>query len=133
MQGGRRLTLGGVRYLVDGMNVIGTRPDGWWKDRDAAMRKLVDALERWVARYGDDITVVFERKPNPPLKSTLIEVAHAPRPGPNSADNEIIRLVQADKDPSSIRVVTSDNLLAHRVFNLGANVEPAAPFRERID
>ncbi len=122
-----------TRYVVDGMNVIGTRPDGWWKDRDGAMAKLVDRLEQWVVRYGDEITVVFERKPNPPLRSTLIEIAHAPRPGPNSADNEIIRLVEADPDPSSIRVVTSDNLLAHRVFNLGANVEPATPFRDRID
>ncbi len=121
------------RYIVDGMNVIGTRPDGWWKDRDAAMAKLVDLLERWSARYGDDITVVFERKPRPPLRSTVIEVAHAPRPGPNSADNEIIRIVTEDSNPSSIRVVTSDNLLAHRVFNLGANVEPAASFRDRID
>ena len=121
------------RYIVDGMNVIGTRPDGWWKDRDAAMARLVDLLERWAARYGDDITVVFERKPRPPLRSTVIEVAHAPRPGPNSADNEIIRIVKEDKDPSSIRVVTSDNLLAHRVFNLGANVEPSASFRNRLD
>ena len=122
-----------TRYIVDGMNVIGTRPDGWWKNRDAAMAKLVDRLERWSARYGDDITVVFERKPNPPLRSTVIEVAHAPRPGPNSGDNEIIRRVQEDSDPSSIRVVTSDNLLAHRVYNLGANVEPSASFRDRID
>ena len=122
-----------TRYIVDGMNVIGTRPDGWWKNRDAAMAKLVDRLERWAARYGDDITVVFERKPNPPLRSTVIEIAHAPRPGPNSGDNEIIRRVEDDKDPSSIRVVTSDNLLAHRVYGLGANVEPAASFRDRID
>ena len=43
-----------MRYLVDGMNVIGTRPDGWWKDRDAAMLRLVDRLERWSARTGAD-------------------------------------------------------------------------------
>ena len=38
-----------MRWLVDGMNVIGTRPDGWWRDRDAAMLRLVDLLERWAA------------------------------------------------------------------------------------
>jgi predicted RNA-binding protein with PIN domain len=59
-----------VRYVVDGMNVIGTRPDGWWKDRDAAMLHLVDRLERWAATTGHDVPVVFERKPNPPLPST---------------------------------------------------------------
>ncbi|MGE5857760.1 MAG: RNA-binding protein, partial [Solirubrobacterales bacterium] len=38
-----------MRWLVDAMNVIGSRPDGWWKDRHAAMLRLVDQLERWVA------------------------------------------------------------------------------------
>ncbi|MET0824569.1 MAG: NYN domain-containing protein [Solirubrobacterales bacterium] len=122
-----------MRYLVDGMNVIGTRPDGWWKDRDAAMLRLVDRLERWSARTGADVTVVFERKPDPPLRSTVIGVAHAPKAGPNSADNEIIRLVRADPDPAEIRVVTSDNVLGNIVNGLGAMVEPSAPFRDRID
>ena len=122
-----------MRYIVDGMNVIGTRPDGWWKDRDSAMRHLVDRLERWVATTGHDVTVVFERKPNPPLNSTVINVAHAPKPGPNSGDNEIIRILKEDPDPAEIRVITSDNLLAHRAYALGAFVEPSASFRDRID
>ena len=45
-----------MRWIVDGMNVIGTRPDAWWKDRDAAMLKLVDMLERWAASDGEDVT-----------------------------------------------------------------------------
>ena len=122
-----------IRYIVDGMNVIGTRPDGWWKDRDEAMVRLVDRLERWSAHTGAEVTVVFERKPNPPLRSTVIEVAHAPRPGPNSADNEIIRIVRADDDPGSIRVITSDRMLENAVFAAGASTEPAASFRDRID
>jgi predicted RNA-binding protein with PIN domain len=122
-----------MRYLVDGMNVIGTRPDGWWKDRDAAMARLVDRLERWVAETGDDVTVVFERKPNPPLRSTVIEVAHAPKARPNSADDEIVRLLRSDPNPGSIRVVTSDNVLTNLVHGLGATVEPSSRFRERID
>src|SRR5579875_3020227 len=74
-------TLQAVRWLVDGMNVIGTRASGfetWWKDRDAAMLRLVDLLERWAAAEGDDLAVVFERPPSPPIRSTVIEVAHAP-------------------------------------------------------
>src|SRR5437660_1180627 len=53
-----------MRWIVDAMNVIGTRPDGWWKDRHAAMARLVDQLERWTAATGDDVTVVFERAPS---------------------------------------------------------------------
>jgi predicted RNA-binding protein with PIN domain len=122
-----------VRLLVDGMNVIGSRPDGWWRDRDAAMARLVDRLERWSARTGDDVTVVFERKPRPPLNSPVIEIAHAPKPGANAADHEIVRRVSEDPEPTKIRVVTSDHLLSDLVRGFGATVEPAAPFRDRIE
>jgi predicted RNA-binding protein with PIN domain len=122
-----------VRYLVDGMNVIGTRPDAWWKDRHAAMVRLVDTLERWVAEGGEDVTVVFERPPRPPIRSTVIEVAHAPRPRPNSADDEIARRLEADDDPSRVRVVTSDRWLADRARLAGATVEPAQSFRRRVE
>ncbi|HEU0318167.1 MAG TPA: RNA-binding protein, partial [Solirubrobacteraceae bacterium] len=76
--------MGRVRYLIDGMNVIGTRPDAWWRDRHQAMVRLVDLLERWVAGSGDDVTVVFEMPPSPPIRSTVIHVAHAPRGRANS-------------------------------------------------
>ena len=122
-----------MRLLVDGMNVIGTRADGWWRDRDAAMARLVDRLERWSAASGDDVTVVFERRPRPPISSPMVEVAHAPKPGPNAADNEIVRRVRADPDRGSIRVVTSDRVLGDLVHGLGATVEPAASFRDRIE
>lgn len=122
-----------MRYLVDGMNVIGTRPDAWWKDRDAAMARLVDRLERWSASTGDDITVVFERPPRPPISSPVIEIASAPRPKPNAADDEIARRVRADPDPESIRVVTSDRALADIARAAGAMVEPAASFRDLIE
>ena len=36
--GGRRRTGCAMDLIVDGMNVIGTRPDGWWRDRRAARR-----------------------------------------------------------------------------------------------
>ncbi len=115
------------------MNVIGTRPDAWWRDRHAAMIKLVDMLERWAAVSGEDVTVVFEKPPRPPIRSTVIVVAHAPRPRRDSADDEIVRLVLADAQPGGIRVVTSDHWLADRVHAAGATVEPSAPFRALIE
>jgi hypothetical protein len=77
--------------------------------------------------------VVFERKPRPPLRSSLVEIAHAPKPGPNAADDEIVRRIRADSEPHTIRVVTSDHTLENLARGLGATVEPAGPFRDRIE
>jgi predicted RNA-binding protein with PIN domain len=122
-----------MRWIVDGMNVIGTRPDGWWKDRRRAMVALVDRLERWASVEGKDVTVVFERPPSPPIRSSVVEVAHAPKATANSADDEIVRLVCADARPQEIRVVTSDSALTDRVRHAGASVYPAQSFRNLID
>jgi predicted RNA-binding protein with PIN domain len=122
-----------MHWLVDGMNVIGTRPDAWWKDRDAAMLRLVDMLERWAASDGEDVTVVFERPPSPPIRSTVIDVAHAPRPKRNAADEEIVRRLRADPNPSAVRVVTSDRGLADQAWAAGASVEGADTFRTRLE
>lgn len=122
-----------MRWLVDGMNVIGTRPDGWWKDRHAAMVRLVDLCERWVAEEGDDVCVVFERPPSPPIRSTVIEVAHAPRARADAADDEIVRRIAADATPATIRVVTSDRMLADAARAAGATVVGAESFRAQLD
>jgi len=115
------------------MNVIGTRPDAWWRDRHAAMIGLVDMLERWAAVNGEDVTVVFEQPPSPPIRSTVIEVAHAPRPRRDSADDEIIRLLMAMPEPGRVRVVTSDQWLGDRARVAGATVEASAAFRSWIE
>jgi predicted RNA-binding protein with PIN domain len=122
-----------MRWLIDGMNVIGTRPDAWWRDRDAAMLRLVDLLERWAAADGEDVTVVFERPPRPPIRSTVIEIAHAPKPRANAADDEIIRRLEADENPAAVRVVTSDRWLSERAGAVGATVEGAHSFRLRLE
>lgn len=122
-----------MRWIVDAMNVIGSRPDGWWKDRHGAMVVLVDRLERWAGASGDQVTVVLERPPKTPIDSSVIQVAHAPRAAANSADDEIVRLVQADPKPSEIRVVTSDKALTERVREAGASVYRAEAFRDLID
>jgi uncharacterized protein YaiI (UPF0178 family) len=122
-----------VRWIVDGLNVIGTRPDGWWKDRHGAMVRLVAMLERFTTETDEDVTVVFEQPPSPPIDSTLIEVAHAPRARPDAADEEIVRRLSADPHPERIRVVTSDRRLADQARAAGAAVEPAASFRTRLE
>ena len=115
------------------MNVIGTRPDNWWRDRHAAMVHLVQLLERWAAPNGEHVTVVFEQPPRPPIRSTVIEVAHAPRPRRDSADDEIVRLLMADEQPATVRVVTSDRWLVDRVHATGATVQSADSFRTLLE
>jgi predicted RNA-binding protein with PIN domain len=122
-----------VPWLVDGMNVIGSRPDGWWKDRHAAMIRLVEMLERWATDRGERVIVVFERPPSPPIDSAIVEVASAPRPHRDSADDEIVRRVSADPCPGEIHVVTSDHGLAERVRVAGAKVESAQAFRRVLE
>jgi predicted RNA-binding protein with PIN domain len=122
-----------MRWLIDGMNVIGTRPDGWWEDRHGAMVRLVGLLERWAALNGDEVTVVFEQPPSPRISSSVIEVAHAPRPRRDSADDEIVRRLAADTQPGTVRVVTSDLWLSDRVHAVGATVEPSESFRSQLD
>jgi uncharacterized protein YaiI (UPF0178 family) len=115
------------------MNVIGARPDGWWRDRHAAMVQLVGQLERWASERGEQVTVVFERPPSPPIRSEAIEVVCAPRSRRNSADDEIVRRVLADPQPGTIGVITSDGELAERVRAAGASVRPAGSFRAQLD
>jgi predicted RNA-binding protein with PIN domain len=128
-----RRTVAGVRWIVDGMNVIGSRPDGWWKDRDGAIVALVQRLDRWASIRGEPVMVVFERAPRTPITSSVIEIAYAPRAAANSADDEIVRRIQSDARPDDIQVVTSDNALRDRVARLGATVHPAGSFRDLID
>lgn len=121
-----------MRWIVDGMNVVGSRPDGWWRNRTRAMTTLVGHLERWVPE-GDHVTVVFERPPSPPIESSVITVTHAPHAAANSADDEIVRLVRADECPADVIVATSDRTLAERARGAGASVYPAERLRDLID
>jgi len=123
------------RWLVDGMNVIGSKPDKWWNDVDRAVHRMVDSLREFAERTGDEVTVVFDRRPRDvePGRHGDLEVAFARFKGRNAADHEIVRMVADDPDPSGITVVTSDDRLAERVEELGAGVTPAGGFRRRLD
>ena len=45
------------------MNVVGTRPDGWWRDRRAAMRALAAELAELALQTDDPVAVVFDGRP----------------------------------------------------------------------
>ena len=120
-----------MRWLVDGMNVVGSRPTGWWRDRRGAIRALVGELEGFAARTGDDVTVVFDGRPFA-LAAEGVEVRFASRRGRDAADDDIAALVERDADPAALRVVTSDAELARRVGAAGAEVVGAGTFRRSL-
>lgn len=111
------------RLIVDGMNVIGSRPDGWWRDRRGAMRRLVAALER----LDDDVVVVLDGAPFD-LDSASVDVRFASRRGRDAADDDI-----AEMAGEGDTVVTSDAELERRVRERGAEVLGASAFRRRLD
>jgi predicted RNA-binding protein with PIN domain len=122
-----------MRLLVDGMNVIGSRPDRWWRDREGAMRSLVDALRSYSEVTGDDVTVVLDSRPfDLPDSAGAVQVAFA-HPGPDAADDEIVRMLRELQTPHEVTVVTSDDGLAARVREFSAQVIPAGSFRRRLD
>jgi predicted RNA-binding protein with PIN domain len=117
------------------MNVIGSRPDRWWNDPDRAVRRFIDELVGFAEATGDDVVVVFDRRPPDVTPGTYgpIEVVFASRRGRNAADHEIVELVAEEEAPATITVVTSDRALADRVKQRGAQVASAGSFRRRLD
>jgi predicted RNA-binding protein with PIN domain len=111
-----------VIVVVDGNNVMGSRPDGWWRDREGATKRLVAQLGEWAAREGQDVLVVFDGAPwdEHHAQPSRVEVRFASRRGRDAADDDIAAYV-ADHD-GPVRVVTSDAELARRVREHGAEV-----------
>jgi uncharacterized protein YaiI (UPF0178 family) len=119
-----------MTWVIDASNVIGSRPDGWWRDRAGATRRLIAQLDRFAEETGDPVIVVLDAGEPPPTERAEVVVAR--RRGRNAADDEIVALLEA-RGGESVRVVTSDAELARRVRELGADVEGAGGFRRRLD
>ena len=118
------------------MNVIGSRPDGWWRDRKGAARRLVAQLQALAASSDDALAVVLDGRPLsglPEGKHQGVAVYYATRPGPNAADDRIIDLIAADADPGSLTIVTSDRTLRERALHLRAEVVGAGALLRRLD
>ncbi|MGS2617439.1 hypothetical protein ACVCAH_23375 [Micromonospora sp. LZ34] len=110
--------------IVDAANVVGSRPDGWWRDRAGATARLRDALVP-VAAAG-----LPDRLP-PPVEVVLV-VEGAARDVPSvagvrvlaadrSGDDAIVDLAAATPERRRL-VVTADRELRERVTTLGAEV-----------
>src|SRR5687768_984870 len=121
------------RLVVDAMNVIGSRPTGWWRDRRGAMRALVEELVAYAQTTGDDVIVVLDSEPfELPAEARSIDVRFAPG-GPDAADDVIVDIVADDACPESLLVATSDKRLVARVHMLDAETMSAGAFRRILE
>ena len=109
------------RFLVDGNNVMGSRPDGWWRDRRDGMQRLVNELDDLAERTGEPIDVVFDGREQP-LQATRVAVSFA-----GHADDVI-----AARARPGFTVVTSDVELVGRVRAKGADVIGARALLEEL-
>jgi hypothetical protein len=121
-----------THYVVDASNVIGSRPDGWWRDRRAAEDRLIEAVGRLAAADDEVYTVVLDRT-GADRSERNVTVRHAVRRGRNAADDVIVAVVAAAQKPEEIVVVTGDRELRSRVEDLGARGTGPRGFRDQLD
>ena len=120
-------------WLIDGMNVIGSRPDGWWRDRQGAIRSLSARLALFAASLEGEVRVVFDGPmPASPPSSEDLDVTFAPG-GRNAADRRIVAFLRSTSRPESWKVVTSDRQLASACSSLGATVMGSGDFQTMLE
>jgi hypothetical protein len=117
----------GQLLVVDAANVVGSVPDGWWRDRAGATARLRDALAR-LAGAGIpeaglpgplDLVLVVEGKARAVTPVEGVRVV----PAPGSGDDAIVEVVaQAAAAGRDVVVATADRGLIARVTALGATV-----------
>jgi hypothetical protein len=118
------------RLVVDGSNVMGARPDGWWRDRTGARIRLTveldEAADALCARLlddpGADVVVVHDGRP---IEMQLLRV-HVRFAG--HADDLVVELA----GPGDV-VVTSDRELTSRCEAAGATVVGSGRLRRMLD
>jgi predicted RNA-binding protein with PIN domain len=114
--------------IVDGANVVGSRPDGWWRDRAGAARRLQEQLLVAVLLY-DEIVLILEGKARqgiPAGQDGRLRTVHAI----GSGDDAIVEAVTAEVeigDGREVTVATADRVLRDRVKAAGArSVSPSS-------
>ena len=108
--------------VVDGANVVGSRPDGWWRDRAGAARRLHARLLA-TALPLDEVVLVLEgdaRHGRRAGQEGHVRTVHAERSGDDAIVDEVIKQV-AVGDGRDVIVVTADRQLRDRVETAGAS------------
>lgn len=124
----------GKAIVVDGNNVIASVPDGWWRDRPAAVRRLLGRLACYRQRTGDAVILVLDvpQRDLPPGLHDGVEVSYPRRRGRDAADERILELLD-ERDLGDTEVVSSDRALAAGARQRRAGVVGAGAFLARLD
>jgi hypothetical protein len=115
--------------VVDAANVVGSRPDGWWRDRAGAARRLLTSLQTLPARLDEptEIAVILEGAAKAAVTSDEAVASDFPElrivlalgSGDDAIVDVVATAVEADNN-RKITVVTADRGLRDRVEALGA-------------
>jgi hypothetical protein len=146
-----------LHLVVDAANVVGSRPDGWWRDRAGAARRLAGSIVAVLVSRPDDLVELLDgTAPSSASAGTagqepalqvhlvlegaagkvddlpthpLLDVVHAPADG----DSAIVALVEGLAGESGrVLVVTADRELRERVRAAGAEVTGPGAFRAAL-
>jgi hypothetical protein len=119
--------------IIDAANVVGSRPDGWWRDRPGAARRLIGRIAAAIEseRLTGPVTVVLEGRARPAADGAAGPVGVVVASG--SGDDTIVSVAAgAVGDGQRVTVVTSDRELTERVRRLGADTESPQRFLSRL-
>ena len=105
--------------VVDVANVMGSRADGWWRDRAGAARRLVEQVR---SGLPDDyeVVLVLEGKARAGAEESAVgrlRVVHARTDGDDAVVDQAAALAAEGRQ---VTVVTADRELCIRVAALGA-------------
>jgi hypothetical protein len=118
--------------VVDGANVVGSVPDGWWRDRAGAAIRLRDLLIPLTSQGLEDlpgpveIVLVVEGKARDIPQTEGVRLERAP----GSGDDTIVAVVAAAGTGRQVVVITADRGLRERVITLGAEVRGPSSVRK---
>lgn len=120
----------GPVLLVDVANVLGSRADGWWRDRAGATRRLVEQVRSAPLRH--EVVLVLEgraRSGAPESDDGLVCVVHAPADG----DAAVVAEARARRGRGhEVVVVTADRELRGRVAALGTECRGPRWFLDQL-
>lgn len=117
--------------MVDGANVVGSRPDGWWRDRAGAAARLHAQLLH--LPWDGPVVLVLEGRARPGVPAGLadgVRTVHSPGIGDDTIADGVATLRQQG---IAVVVVTADRGLRDRVTASGADVRGPGWLRDQLD